>query len=162
MSEAGARSWVVPIVEDALRLPDASLVIYRLRTLVEFKTDLLGTGLSRFEEHGHVSWQIGAFESHHCHLDIDAVTRVAFGAEPVGCQGGRLNYTVWFETAEDAGNPYRPNGYFSVTLNRPYELDGSPRHDIFGAMFDLYAKWRHQDGVDADAAFVRQWRSFIR
>jgi hypothetical protein len=85
---------VPDILRGALAFREASLVIYRHKTLVEFKTEKLGPGLSLYEEDGHVSWQIGAFDDHHCHLDVGACTSVVFGAEPVSCQGGRLNYTV--------------------------------------------------------------------
>jgi hypothetical protein len=59
----------VPLLRKALLLRDSSFVIYRERTLIEFKTEKLG-GLHRYEESGHVSWQIGAFDDHHCHLAL--------------------------------------------------------------------------------------------
>ncbi|MEO0472134.1 MAG: hypothetical protein AAF206_21085, partial [Bacteroidota bacterium] len=67
------------LVEDAIALKDASLVIFRDRTLVEFKTDELG-GLYEYKEGDHTSWQIGETKSHHCHLSLNAVTRVEFSA----------------------------------------------------------------------------------
>ena len=148
------RSAIEQIVDEALRLPDASLVIHRHRTLVEFKTELLTETLSCWQHGKMKSWQIGPFEGHHCHLDIDAVARVCFSAEVSPCQGGRPNYTVWFETDDDAGNPHRPHGYFSVTLNAPYRLDGSRRDEIVAAVQSLYRRWADAAEVIADAAFL--------
>lgn len=146
---------IVEIVRGALALRDASLVIYRHRTLVEFKTEKLGGGLTLYEEDGYTSWQIGDFDDHHCHLDIGLCTRVVFGAEPVSCQKGRLNYTVWFLVDGDAGNPYRKDAYFSVTLNRPYHPDGSERRDVIDPVFDLYRRFEEAQGVSAEEAFLR-------
>ena len=148
------RSAIEQIVDEALRLPDASLVIHRHRTLVEFKTELLTETLSCWQHGKMKSWQIGPFEGHHCHLDIDAVARVCFSAEASPCQGGRPNYTVWFETDDDAGNPHRPHGYFSVTLNAPYRPDGSRRDEIVAAVQSLYRRWADAAEVIADAAFL--------
>lgn len=142
----------LPLLEEALRLPEASLVIYRDRTLVEFKTDYLD-GVHRYEEDGHVSWQIGGFHDHHCHLSLGAVTRVLFSAEAVGCQGGRLNYTVWFLTPGPSGNPYRRDGYFSIVLNRPYE-DGQARLSAIEPVFALYRAFQGLSWVEADARFL--------
>lgn len=149
-------SGIARIVDAALALRCASLVIYRPRTLIELKTELLQPRLVRFVEQGLASWQIGPYSGHHCHLDIDAVERVHFSAEPVSCQGGRLNYTIWFETAFDAGNPYRRHGYFSVTLNEPYAGDGSPRHDVIDPVFQLYRRFEDEACVSAEAAFAEQ------
>ncbi len=146
---------ILPVLRGALELRDASLVIYRPRTLVELKTERLG-GVSLYVEEGHASWQIGDFEDHHCHLDLPAVTRVLFSAEPVSCQGGRLNYTVWFLVDGDGGNPYRPDGYFSVTLNRPYGADGAPRVEVIGAVFRLYAEFSGEPWVTADETFLAE------
>jgi hypothetical protein len=148
---ANAEPRCLALLEQALALADASLVIYRDRTLVEFKTERLGA-LHRYEEEGHVSWQIGDHHDHHCHLALDAVHRVEFSAEPVSCQGGGINYTMWFLTRQPAGNPYRRDGYFSVVLNRPYS-GNAPRRDIIGAMLDLYRRFQDQPWVTADALF---------
>jgi hypothetical protein len=141
-----------PLLDAALKLPDASLVIYRDRTLVEFKTEKLG-GLFRYEEHGHVSWQIGRAEDHHCHLSLSAVEKVLFSAEPVSCQGGGLNYTIWFTTPGPAGNPWRRDGYFSVTLNAPYR-GTVPRTEIIEPLLDVYRRFRAEPWVSADAKFM--------
>ncbi len=142
------------MVRGALALRAASLVIYRRRTLVEFKTERLGAGLSLYEEDGHTSWQIGDFDDHHCHLDIGLVTEVVFGAEPVSCQGGRLNYTIWFLTDDDSGNPYRPRAYFSVTLNRPYAADGAPLREVIAPVFALWRTLEGRPGVSAEPGFL--------
>ncbi|MCU0672716.1 MAG: hypothetical protein MUE69_07970 [Myxococcota bacterium] len=149
------------VLRAALDLPDASLVIYRRRTLVELKTDRLSEKLSRWEEDGHVSWQIGAFEDHHVHLDVAAVTAVELDARSTSCQGGRLNYTVWFLVDEDVGNPFRPEGYFSVTLNAPYTADGTPRSEILDAMFALHDRFVGSAGVRITERFAlarASWR----
>jgi len=143
----------LPLLQRALALSDASLVIYRDRTLVEFKTDRIG-GVHRFVEQGHVSWQIGALDDHHCHLDLGAVTRVLFSAEPVSCQGGGLNYTIWFLTPGPSGNPYRRDGYFSIVLNRPYRGD-KPRLEVVQPMLDLYRSFSDTAWLDADATFIQ-------
>ncbi|MGJ7530648.1 hypothetical protein [Variovorax sp. GB1P17] len=143
---------IVPLLRDALALRDASLVIFRDRTLVEFKTERLG-GLHRYVEQGHVSWQIGAFDDHHCHLALSAVTRVHFSAEPVPCQGNRLNYTIWFLVPGACGNPYRRDGYFSITLNKPYEA-GIPRRDVIEPVLALYRRYATESWVQADAQFL--------
>ncbi len=145
---------VEDVLRDALTLRDASLVIFRRGLLVEFKTGLIAPGLSASVEAGHRSWQIGPFDGHHCHLDLDAVRAIEFDAELVECQGGRLNYTVWFIAEADCGNPHRPQGLFSVTLNAPYDPDGSPRLDIVDAMYALHARHRHRAGVRATAGFL--------
>ena len=141
------------LLRDALALRDASLVIFRDRTLIEFKTDRLG-GLHRYEEAGHVSWQIGDQNDHHCHLSLDSVSHVLFSAEPVSCQGGGLNYTVWFLTAGPCGNPYRRDGYFSITLNRPY-VGNQPRLEVIEPLLDLYHEYRMLNFVSADETFLR-------
>ncbi len=143
---------IVPLLREALALHEASLVIFRDRTLVEFKTDRLG-GLHRYEEQGHVSWQIGQFDDHHCHLALDAVTEVLFSAEPVPCQGNRLNYTVWFLVPGACGNPYRPDGYFSITLNKPYRA-GAVRPEVIDPVMALYRRHANQAWVRADAQFL--------
>jgi hypothetical protein len=141
------------VLRQALALRDASLVIFRDRALIEFKTERLD-GLHRHEEDGYVSWQIGAQDDHHCHLSLGIVVRVLFSAEPVSCQGGGLNYTVWFLSAGPSGNPYRRDGYFSIVLNRPYTGD-QPRLDVIDPVFDLYRRHRHEAWVDADETFLR-------
>ena len=138
----------------ALTLIDASLVIFRHGVLIEFKTALLDPGLTATAEGKRRGWQIGPFEGHHCHLDLESVSGVWFDAEPVSCQGGRLNYTVWFLAAGDCGNPFRPNGLFSVTLNAPYHADGSPRSEVIKAVYALHDFQRHGVGVFASEAFV--------
>lgn len=143
----------VALLADALALQDSSLVIHRDRTLIEFKTEKLD-GVHRYVEAGHVSWQIGAFDDHHCHLALSSVARVLFSAEPVSCQGGGLNYTAWFLTAGPCGNPYRRDGYFSVVLNRPY-TGNEPRPEVIEPMFDLYRRYRHESWVAADETFLR-------
>jgi hypothetical protein len=156
--EAGARSTeaeplCLPVLQQALALRDASLVIYRERVLVEFKTEQLG-GVHRYEEAGHVSWQIGEQDRHHCHLSLSAVTQVLFSAEPVSCQGGGLNYTVWFLTSGPCGNPYRRDGYFSIVLNRPY-TGQQARLEVIEPVLALYRQYRGQAWVRADATFLR-------
>ena len=138
--------FIRELVDGALVLKGASLVIYRPRTLIEFQTDRLTQGLSLYREGKHASWQIGAFDDHHCHLDVGACNEVVFGAEPVSCQGGRINYTVWFLVDEDCGNPYRPRAYFSVTLNRP-------RPEVIEPMLDLYMRFGDREGVSAEERF---------
>jgi len=129
-------------------------VIFRRKALIEFKTDLLDEKVTSFEEQGYRSWQIGAFAGHHCHLDLGAVEEVQFDAEPVSCQGGRLNYTVWFCGAEDCGNPYRPNAMFSVTLNAPYEADGNPRREIISQVYEAYDELLTSPMVRGSEAFI--------
>jgi hypothetical protein len=147
---------MLPLLRDALALRDASLVIFRDRTLIEFKTERLD-GVHRYEEAGHVSWQIGDQHDHHCHLSLGIVTRVLFSAEPVSCQGGGLNYTVWFLSAGACGNPYRRDGYFSIVLNRPYS-GNEPRLDVIAPVLALYRRFRHEGWVAADDTFLRVLR----
>lgn len=142
----------VALLRDALALKDASLVVYRDRTLIEFKTEKLD-GVHRYSESGHVSWQIGAFDDHHCHLALSEVARVQFSAEPVSCQGGGLNYAAWFLTDGPCGNPYRRDGYFSVVLNRPYS-GNEPRPEVIDPMLELYRRHRHEPWVSADETFL--------
>lgn len=104
-----AAPMCLSLLEQSLKLREASLVIYRDRTLVEFKTDRLDA-VHRYEERGHISWQIGVSDDHHCHLSLAAVESVLFSAEPVPCQGGGLNYTIWFLASGSAGNPWRRDG----------------------------------------------------
>ncbi|NQZ01677.1 MAG: hypothetical protein HRT45_13520 [Bdellovibrionales bacterium] len=146
------------IIEDAISLNGASLVIFRDRTLVEFKTEEL-EGLYEYREGPYVSWQIGHQESHHCHLDLSAVTSVEFSAEPVSCQGGRLNYTVWFLVPGGCGNTFRSDGYFSFTLNRPYK-NNLPRLEIINPVFELYKKYQSNSWVTADQGFLSAMASF--
>ncbi|MEL6543081.1 MAG: hypothetical protein AAFQ82_00540 [Myxococcota bacterium] len=150
---APSKPTFLNLLEDAISLYDASLVIFRDRTLVEFKTDDLA-GVFEYTEGGHTSWQIGAFDAHHCHLALDAVTAVEFSAEPVPCQGNRLNYTIWFLVSGGCGNPFRSDGYFSVTLNRPYKGD-EPRWDVIRPLVDLNRKYRQHAWVRADDGFIR-------
>lgn len=149
---AGSEPPCIPLLERALALRDASLVIYRERTLIEFKTEKLD-GLHRYVEQGHASWQIGAFDDHHCHLSLGAVSQVLFSAEPVSCQGGGINYTVWFLTTGPCGNPFRRNGYFSVVLNRPYR-GNAPRLEVIQPVFDLYREFQDEAWVTADTSFL--------
>lgn len=142
------------VLSDALSLDDASLVIYRRGVLIEFKTAMLDPGLVRTQEGPYRGWQIGPFEGHHCHVDLTSVDRVLFDAEPVSCQGGRLNYSVWFLTAGDCGNPYRPEGLLSVTLNAPYGRDGAPRAGIIEAVYALHDRHAQVPGVFASDSFV--------
>lgn len=144
---------VADALQAALALPDASLVIYRLGLLVEFKTNLLLERLSLYESGGFKCWQVGPSDDHHCHPDLAAVTAVQFDAEPVSCQAGRLNYTVWFLGSGDCGNPYRPDGLFSVTLNDPYGPRG--QHAV-QAMFALYEQLRGDPLIGASDAFLSQ------
>jgi len=141
------------LLREALRFREASLVIYRERTLVEFQTEKLA-GVFQYVEDGHVSWQLGGFQDHHCHLALGAVTRVLFSAEAVPCQQGRLNYTLWFLVPGACGNPYRRDGYFSVVLNRPYE-GAAPRIELIEQVLELYRRHRHESWVAADDEFLR-------
>lgn len=143
----------LPLLHDALALRDASLVIYRDRTLVEFQTEKID-GIHRYVEEGHVSWQIGGLRDHHCHLALAAVVGALFSAEPVSCQGGGLNYTIWFLTSGPSGNPWRRDGYFSVVLNRPY-TGNAPRLEVIEPVLDLYRRYREAPWVQADAGFMR-------
>jgi len=146
---------VAGLLHDVLLFKAASLVIFRRGALIEFKTELLDEKVASFEEDGHRSWQIGAFNGHHCHLDLGAVVEVLFDAEPVSCQGGRLNYTVWFSGTQDCGNPYRPLALFSVTLNAPYADDGTPRRDVIGQVYAAYDRLQGSPLVRASTAFLQ-------
>jgi len=143
-----------PILDAALQLPDASLVIHRHGALVEFKTDKLAERLSRWEEEGYVSWQVNGFEDHHCHVDLASIDTVLFDAAAASCQGGRLNFTVWFLAKDGVGNPYKPNGAFSVTLNRPYDSAGDVRRDIVSPVFDLFDRFKGETFVEATPEFL--------
>jgi hypothetical protein len=160
MSDADLRrlSAVQRVLGDALSLKDASLVVFRRGVLVEFKTEQLEPGLVPTLEGRHRGWQVGPFEGHHCHLDLASVESVRFDAEPVSCQGGRLNYTVWFLADDDCGNPYRPEGLFSVTLNAPYAADGSTRMDIVAPLLSLHDRHASEPIVSASDAFVQARR----
>lgn len=153
VSDESSEPRSLDLLREALRFREASLVIYRERTLVEFQTEKLA-GVFKYVEDGHVSWQLGEFEDHHCHLALGAVTRVLFSAEPVPCQRGRLNYTVWFLVPGACGNPYRSDGYFAVVLNRPYDGD-APRLDIIDQVLSLYRRYRHESWVETDELFLR-------
>ena len=109
--------------------------------------------MHRYVEQGYVSWQIGAFDDHHCHLSLDTVVRVLFSAEPVSCQGGGINYTIWFLCPGASGNPYRRDGYFSVTLNRPY-TGNQPRQEVIGPVLDLYREFQDAAWVQAEPQFL--------
>jgi hypothetical protein len=143
---------LIALLSEALDLQDASLVIFRDKTLIEFKTERL-CGMYRYEEAGHVSWQIGEQNDHHCHLSLDSVASVLFSAEPVSCQGGGLNYTIWFLTTGPCGNPYRRNGYFSITLNRPY-VGNRPRLEVIKPLLNIYRKHQALNFVMADEVFL--------
>ena len=142
----------LPLLREALALRESSLVIYRERTLVEFQTEKID-GVHRYVEQGHVSWQIGGLRDHHCHLALGVVDRVLFSAEPVPCQGGGLNYTIWFLTAGPSGNPWRRDGYFSVVLNRPY-IGNAPRLEAIKPVLDLYLRYCNEPWVEADERFT--------
>lgn len=146
---------VIRLLREALSLTDASLVIHRGGVLVEFKTDLLPRELSVWAEGRHRSWQIGEFEGHHCHLNLESINEVHFDAEPVPCQGGRINYTIWFLCEHDCGNPYRPRGLFSVTLNRPYKTDGTSRRRIIGQVAALFDRERQCPMLTASQGFTK-------
>lgn len=142
------------VLAGALALADASLVIFRHGVLVEFKTELLKPALTATSEGGRRGWQVGPFDGHHCHLDLASVARIWFDAEPVSCQRGRLNYTVWFLGTRDCGNPYRADGLFSVTLNSPYRKDGSLRVDTVEPVYALHDAQRQLDCVSASETFI--------
>lgn len=147
---------VLDLLDDALTLPDAALVVFRDRLLVELQTERLD-GVHRYVEEGHVSWQVGATRDHHCHLALGAVTAVEFTAEPVPCQGGRPNYTLWFLVPGRCGNPHRVDGYFSIVLNRPYR-GGAERPEVIEPMLDLYRRYATLPWVTANDAFVERVR----
>ena len=148
--------WVLELMAQALELPDASLVIYRERTLVEFKTSELD-GIHRYEEAGHVSWQIGGQTSSHCHLDLGSIDRVEFSAQRVSCQKGRLNYTVWFLISGGrVGNPFRRDGYFSIVFNNPYR-NGQLNWDCLKAFSELYQRYSHLKTVSADEGWQKAY-----
>jgi hypothetical protein len=149
-----ALSPILRVLDDSLALRGASFVVYRARTLIEFKTERLRRRVSAYEEGGHRSWQIGAFEDHHCHLDLDSIERVLFDAEPVSCQRGRLNWTVWFLSNSDAGNPYRASAVCSVTLNRPHTDAGERDRSVVDPMYELFDRVRGLDFVSASRAFI--------
>lgn len=149
------------VLSGALALKEASLVVFRRGVLVEFKTEMLVPSLARTNEGRYRGWQLGPFEGHHCHLDLAAVTQVWFDAEPVSCQGGRLNYTVWFLTAEDCGNPYRPEGLFAITLNSPYTAEGFARADVVLPVYLLHARHDGEPGVSASGAFIAARRAVM-
>ncbi|MBI1394730.1 MAG: hypothetical protein GC151_02030 [Betaproteobacteria bacterium] len=152
---AGAHAHAVAeVLRELLEVPDASLVVFRRGAIVEMKTELLRGLVTLREDDGFRSWQIGAFEGHHCHLDLAAVGRVSFEAEPVPCQGGRPNYSAWFLVDGDCGNPHRPDGLFSVTLNRPYETDGSERACVIDHLYVAFRRVRALPFVDATGAFA--------
>lgn len=153
MSPPADLEAVETVLSGAIALRDASLVIFRRDALIEFKTEHLEPGLTVSQEGGRRSWQIGPFEGHHCHLNLAAVRGILFDAEPVPCQGGRLNYTVWFLGADDCGNPHRPDGLFSVTLNAPYDAEGVPRTAIIGAVYALHDRCCGLPRVSASPAF---------
>jgi hypothetical protein len=142
------------LLEKALALSDASLVIYRPGVLVEFKTEMLGPGLASTRDGPHRGWQVGPLAGHHCHLDLASIDRVWFDAELVSCQGGRLNYTIWFLTTGDCGNPWRPDGLFSVTLNAPYGSDGTPRSSLIESVYALYDLHAHVHHLSASDTFL--------
>ncbi len=139
------------VLSAALTLRGASLVIFRRGALVEFKTEMLSSGLVASQDGGFRTWQVGPHAGHHCHLDLAMVQAIWFDAEPVSCQGGRLNYTAWFLGAADCGNPYRNNGLFSVTLNAPYARDGRER---IADLLALYAKYANLPGVSCSEGFT--------
>jgi hypothetical protein len=139
---------------DALHLRDASVVIYRRNVLVELKTQMLNPGLIVSWDGERRAWQVGPFDGHHAHLDLDSVTSVWFHAEPVPCQGGRLNYTVWFLTDRDCDNPYLAQGVFSITLNSPYDAYGRPKAEQIAAVYAIYDCHCRRPGVSASEGFL--------
>jgi hypothetical protein len=145
---------ILRVLDESLGLRGATLVVYRARTLVELKTEQLRRRVSAYEEDGYRSWQIGDFHDHHCHLDLDAIQEVLFDAEPVSCQGGRLNWTVWFLAKSDCGNPYRPNAVCSVTLNRPYTGAGERDRPVVDAVYAFFDRVRDLGFVSASEPFV--------
>ena len=154
-SSAKSEPWVASVLRETLALKAASVVIFRPKIIVEFKTEELGRGLQYFTQDGHETWQIGEFTSHHFHVDLDSINEVVFNAEPVSCQGGRLNYTVWFMVDWDCDNPYRKGGYFSVTLNSPYNADGSANREVIDPVIALYKRFNNDERVIADAGFLK-------
>jgi hypothetical protein len=149
------------VLGGALALKEASLVVFRRGVLVEFKTEMLVPSLGRTAEGRYRSWQLGPSEGHHCHLDLTSIVGVWFDAEPVSCQGGRLNYSVWFLTAGDCGNPYRPEGLFAVTLNAPYTAGGFARTDVILPVYQLHALHDGRPAVSASDAFIAARRSVM-
>lgn len=145
-------------LQAALSLRDASFVVFRSGILAEFRTDQLRTGLCLYTHGARRSWQVGASNEHHFHPDLASVRRVLFDVEPVPCQGGRPNHTVWFLGAGNCGNPHRPDGLFSVTLNRPYDARGRPRADILEAVYALYERIRPWPLVEASEPFLVSYR----
>jgi hypothetical protein len=65
-----------------------------------------------------------------------------------------LNYTIWFLAPGSTGNPWRRDGYFSVTLNSAYR-GTQPRPEVIEPVLDLYRRFRHEPGVRADDTFLR-------
>ncbi|MCW5625227.1 MAG: hypothetical protein KIT73_10980 [Burkholderiales bacterium] len=145
---------VADLLNDALYLRDASLVIFRSKLLVEFKTAQLDPKLTEYVESGFRSWQVGGEQSHHCHVNLADVVRVWFDAEPVSCQGGRYNYTIWFLTDTDCGNPFRPTALFSVTLNGPYDAVGQPDAALIRDVYGIYETHRDRAFVGASETFL--------
>lgn len=154
MADAGDGSaGVVRALEGALRLPETSLVIHRAGTLVELRTDQLAGHLVPPTHDPTGSWQIGPFDGDHCHLTLAAVEQVELDAEPVPCQGGRPNLTIWFLSDRDCGNPHRHRGYFSVTARRPYDEAGAPRPAVLAPFFLLADEIRGEPLVTVTPAF---------
>ncbi len=153
-AEPTAEPLVLPLLKQALDLPEASLVILRERTLVELQTGQL-EGVFKFVEQGYVSWQIGGYKQSHCHMDLYAITGVQFVAEPTPCQGGRLNFTIWFLTGDRSGNPYKWDGYFSVVLNQPYDGRGEPRVEVIEPMLALFRSYHGEAWGGADECFQK-------
>jgi hypothetical protein len=156
MRAASARllASVEAILAGALTLKDASLVVFRRGVLIEFKTALLSSGLAATKERRYRGWQVGPIDGHHCHLDLASIASVWFDAEPVSCQGGRLTYTICFVIDGDCGNPYRPGGLFSITLNAPYAKNGATRTKLVEAVYALHDRHREAPFVFASEAFV--------
>ena len=152
--ESAPDPLILPLLKQALDLPEASLVILRERTLVELQTGQL-EGVFKFVEKGSVSWQIGGYKQSHCHLDLYAITGVQFAAEPTPCQGGRLNFTIWFLTGDRCGNPYKWDGYFSVVLNQPYDGQGAPRAKVIEPMLALFRSHLGEAWISTDKRFQK-------
>jgi hypothetical protein len=146
----------LPVLAQALRLRDASLVICRDRTVVEVPTDKLA-GIQSCQSTHLPGWCIGDVSEPHCHLALEAVTRVLFSAESSVSGVTEETYAVWFLTEDACGNPLRRNGYFSVRLNRTSSGDATQRKHI-EALFDVYRSVMREPWVDADSAFLRAMR----
>ncbi|MFT4173372.1 MAG: hypothetical protein QM639_12480 [Rhodocyclaceae bacterium] len=153
---AGAAPLCLPVLLDALRLHDASLVICRDRMVVEVPTDKVAdvTASHASEQAG---WRVGVAGEPHCYLALDAVVRVLFAAETGTPDHPQESYAVWFLTDNACGNPLRRDGYFSIRLNGSSAGDALQRKHA-EALFDVYRGVMREPWVDADSAFLRAMR----